>query len=421
MQRTETRFTLREHAWIETRAEKFAQLQDKLNRVVKEYAAGKEAAVESQIAEIQGRVDSLLDEISARRQSAVETMRESVSALGQAATLQRGVGRLREKAATANREALKAINEKAADTSDRIEGLRDQLDEISDAMIERKERRQFVIDRLGRERDVAEAELPAQLRRDATVKLLGAVNTESEFAIVFPGWRERSAFYGDLQRGTIKGEIARSVLQFKSFPWAFLQRGMDLVANQDTPSSKAAMVAYLVVATSVAGAMILQTREVLSGKDPRGMVDENWYKFWGAAFLQGGALGIYGDFLYSVNQTRYGSGPLEALAGPTMGPILELGLVQPLTAAKKAIEGKPTHLAAQTVQDLKGFIPGSNIWYTKAALDHLIWQNVLEALSPGYLGAIRERTAREYSQEWWWQPGEFEPERAPDFGKAISR
>jgi len=259
------------------------------------------------------------------------------------------------------------------------------------------------------------------IRRDATVKLLGVVNTESEFAIVYPGWRERAAFYGSLQRGTAIGEIARSVLQFKSFPWAFMQRGIDMVANQNTPGSKAAMTAWLVAATTVAGAMILQTREMLAGKDPRTMADENWYKFWGAAFLQGGALGIYGDFLYSVNQTRYGSGPIEALSGPTMGPLLEFGIVQPLTAAKQAMDHKDTHLAAKMVQDVKGFIPGSNIWYTKAALDHLIWQNVLESLSPGYLATIREKTQREYGQDWWWRPGEPAPERAPNLQKVIAR
>lgn len=264
-----------------------------------------------------------------------------------------------------------------------------------------------------------EASAADAIRRDAIVKLLGVVNTESEFAIVYPGWRERASFYGSLQRGTVIGEIARSALQFKSFPWAYMQRGIDMVANQDTPGSKAAMVAWLVGATTVAGAMILQTREMLSGKDPRTMGDENWFKFWGAAFLQGGALGIYGDFLYSVNQTRYGSGPLEALAGPTMGPLLEFGIVQPLTAAKQAIDHKETHLAAKLVQDVKGFIPGSNIWYTKAALDHLIWQNVLESLSPGYLATVRQKTQREYGQDWWWRPGELAPERAPDLGKAI--
>lgn len=256
-------------------------------------------------------------------------------------------------------------------------------------------------------------------RRDAAVKLLGAVNTESDFAIVTPGWSERALFYGSLQRGTVMGEIARSALQFKSFPWAYFQRAMDAVANKQGATPKAAMVAYLVVANVLAGAMILQVREMLAGKDPRKMVDENWMKFWGAAFLQGGALGIYGDFLYSVNQTRYGSGPIEAMAGPTLGPLLELGLVQPLTAAKKAMEGKETHLGAQTFQDLKGFMPGGNIWYAKAALDHLIWQQVMEALSPGYLQNIKRRMMREYQQDSWWQPGELLPERAPDLEQAF--
>jgi len=258
-------------------------------------------------------------------------------------------------------------------------------------------------------------------RQNAIIKLLGAINTESEFAIVMPGWNERAQFYGGSQRGTVSGEITRSILQFKSFPWAYFQRGMDLVANQDRPVSKAAMTAYLVASTAIAGAMIMQTREVLTGKDPRKMFDDpkNAAKFWGAAFLQGGALGIYGDFLYGINQTRYGSGPLEAMAGPTLGPLLELGIVQPMNAAKNSIDGKETHLMAQTLQDMKGFVPGGNMWYTKAALDHMIWQNVFESLSPGYLGSMRRRTMKDYQQEWWWEPGELTPQRPPDFEKAM--
>jgi hypothetical protein len=258
-------------------------------------------------------------------------------------------------------------------------------------------------------------------RRNAIVKLLGAVNTESEFAIVTPGWRERALFYGSIQRGTVPGEIWRSILQFKTFPWAFFQRGMDAVANQEGPASKAAMTAYILTSTTLAGAMILQTKEMLAGKDPRKMVDEDWYKFWGSAFIAGGALGFYGDFLYSVNQTRYGSGPIEALSGPTLGPLLELALVQPLTAARKAIEGEETHLTSQTIQDLKGYVPFNNAWYAKAAIDHLVWQQVMESLNPGYLASIRRRTQREYGQGYWWELGEPVPERLPAFGEAVER
>jgi hypothetical protein len=267
-------------------------------------------------------------------------------------------------------------------------------------------------------------EVAANVRRDAIVKLLGIVNTETEFAVITPGWRERSTFYGDLQRGTAKGEIVRSMLQFKAFPWAQFQRAMDAVANQNGPASKAVMTAFLIASTTLAGAMIMQVREMLAGKDPRPMNPEKGYdkfKFWGAAFLQGGALGIYGDFLSSVNQSRYGTGPLEVMAGPTIGPLLSLGLVQPMNAAAKTLDGKDTHLAAQTIAQLKGFVPGNNFWVTKGATEHLVWQRVMEMMSPGYLSKIRERTLKDYGQRWWWEPGEAMPDRWPDLQKAYSR
>ncbi len=135
-------------------------------------------------------------------------------------------------------------------------------------------------------------------------------------------------------------------------------------------------------------------------------------------------LGFYGDFIYSANQTRYGSGPVEALSGPTIGPLLELALVQPLGAARAVLEGRSgedalRRLGAQTAQDLKGFIPGGNAWYAKAALDHLVFQQIMEALNPGYLTSMRRRTQREFRQQWWYEPGELTPERAPDLGKAV--
>lgn len=263
------------------------------------------------------------------------------------------------------------------------------------------------------------AEAAQTARREAIVKLLGAVNTESDFAIVTPGWRERAQFYAGAQRGTFKGEIWRSFLQFKSFPWATFQRSLDLVANADTAVGKSAMVSYLLASTTLAGAMIMQVRDVLSGKDPRNMAGDDWYKFWGAAFMQGGALGIYGDFLNGINQTRMGSGPIETFAGPTIGPLLELGLVHPLNALKARAEGRETHLGAQSIQSLKGFIPGNNMWYTKAALDHLVWQRVMEMVSPGYLSSVRSRSLHDYRQDWWWQPGETAPERAPAIDEAI--
>lgn len=84
-------------------------------------------------------------------------------------------------------------------------------------------------------------------------------------------------------------------------------------------------------------------------------------------------------------------------------------------------EGKDTHLAANLINMAKGFIPGQNLWYTKAATDHIIFQNAQEQLSPGYLANMRANSMRNFKQDWWWSPGEMTPDRAPDVANAIGR
>lgn len=319
------------------------------------------------------------------------------------------------------READASIKAKYEELSAKVDERVDDVASWLDKSDKRIKRRDAVVDRLLKEFSGVETQTVADAKRNAIVKLLGAVNTESEFALVTPGWSERASFYADVQRGTVKGEIWRSVLQFKAFPWAYFKRGMDLVANQDTATSKAAMVAYLVTASALAGAMLLQTRDVLSGKDPRAMWKdpESSAKFWGSALIAGGALGIYGDFLGSMGLQRQGVGPLELVSGPTIGPLLEMGIVAPYNMAKAAAQGKDSNAAATVARNLKGFVPGGNIWYARAALDNLIWNRVLESLSPGYLNNIRKRDLREHDQDRWWEPGESTPHRLPEMSEAV--
>jgi hypothetical protein len=88
-------------------------------------------------------------------------------------------------------------------------------------------------------------------------------------------------------------------------------------------------------------------------------------------------------------------------------------------AAKSASEGKETHLGAKYLTLAKGFVPGGNLWYTKAATDHLIFQNIQEMLSPGYLATMRAKSQKEYGQDWWWTPGQPAPDRPPDLSNAV--
>ncbi len=266
--------------------------------------------------------------------------------------------------------------------------------------------------------DTADARVAQDVRREAVVKYLGALHSESHIAIIEPGWNERAMMMGGLQPGRVRDELMRSFWQFKSFPITQFSRILDLGLSRPTTGGKVQFLGQVVILQTIAGAMMLQTQSLLSGQDPRPMDD---WRFWVAAALKGGTLGIYGDFLFSSDATtRYGSGPLEAVAGPTIGSAAT-AVTTAVQAGNALSEGKDTHLAAKVLRQAKGFIPAQNLWYTRAATNHIIFQNAQEALSPGYLATMRSRSVKEYGQDWWWEPGELLPDRPPDLSNAAGK
>ena len=154
--------------------------------------------------------------------------------------------------------------------------------------------------------------------------------------------------------GNLRDEITRSFWQFKAFPITQFERLWDIGLSRPSAGGKAQFIGAVLLMQTMAGAMMLQTQSLLSGEDPRPMDD---WKFWLAAFIKGGSLGIYGDFLYSQSgTTRYGSGPLEVLAGPTIGSAADA--VTALVQAGNAVAaGKDTHLGAKLLNIAKGYIP----------------------------------------------------------------
>jgi len=260
--------------------------------------------------------------------------------------------------------------------------------------------------------------LPQQLREQAAMRLLGAILEETDVAVVEPGARERSQMQSHLQRGTLKGELTRSFFLFKSFPMAMIERHVVRGWTLPTGTGRAAYLATLLAATTVLGAASLEVNEVVSGRDPRNLFGgKGTTRNWFAALLKGGSLGIYGDFLFS-GSTQYGSSPLATLTGPVLGLGEDfLNLTQGNLV--EWAQGKKTHAGAEFVRFVKGNLPGASLWYAKAAFDHLIFHQLQEYFSPGYLSRMRARSQKEFDQHWWWTPGQMLPERPPDLTKVA--
>lgn len=249
---------------------------------------------------------------------------------------------------------------------------------------------------------------PERVKFEAMRKLLGAVAEEVDMAVITPGAREQMITGGGLQRGTWKGELTRSVFLFKSFPISVVMRHWSRAMGMPSAGGRAAYIGTFIASTTILGALSQQLNDMASGRNPREMTGEDAPKFWLGALLKGGGLGLYGDFLLS-DHTRYGSGALASMLGPVAGlvdDVVKLGQGIPLNA----VEGKPEQTGGDLVKLGKGLIPGANLWYAKAALDHMIFNQLQEYFSPGYLRKVEQRSKKNFNQTYWWRPQDVTPQ-----------
>ena len=258
---------------------------------------------------------------------------------------------------------------------------------------------------------------PQRLKDQAATKLLGAVLDETNMAIIEPGAREKAMMHGGVERGTLKGELVRSFWQFKSFSIGMIMRhGARGMAQEGW--GKAGYLAALVASTTVLGGMAIQLGEIAAGRDPKDITDDKTLgvpglRFGMASFLKGGAMGLYGDFLFS-DTSQGGSSPLAAIGGPIAGDLESIFKLK-----DSAADGEVNQTGGKLVRLAKSHIPGANLWYTKAATDHLIFNQLQDYFSPGYLRRMKQRARKEFKQSYWWDPKESTPARAPSLGAAV--
>lgn len=256
--------------------------------------------------------------------------------------------------------------------------------------------------------------LPQNIEGEAGRKLSRLIHSETDFAVPVSDLRSQAIVNTLAAKGTWHGEAARSAFQFKAFPLAVLflhaRRAIELGGTQG-----AVYAAQLVIATTLMGALALQLKEIAKGRDPRPMDGDHAAEFWGAAMLQGGGLGIFGDFLGS-SENRYGGGFASTLAGPGVQSAQNVGDLT-IGNAAKAIRGDNTDVGRDVVRMVRQETPGGNMWMSRLAFERLIIDQLQMQIDPDYRRSFRaaERRAKDKGQQFWWEPGETAPERLPAF------
>lgn len=260
--------------------------------------------------------------------------------------------------------------------------------------------------------------LPRDQAEGLAMRLQAIFEEQQELAIPSVNLAGRVAFQGASQPGTPLGELARSGVMFKSFAMSLMINQVRRFWAQPTPLARAAYAVKLAASLTLMGAMAVQLKELAKGRDPRPMDSST---FWAAAGLQGGGLGIFGDF-FAASTNRFGGGFAETLAGPVVG--LAADLAVPIGSnLSRAAQGENVLLGRDVANLVRYQTPAaSSLWYGRRAWDAAVGDQLQLLLDPEADIAFRRatrRAERDYGTSLWWERGQLAPSRAPDLSNAL--
>ncbi|OTM24317.1 hypothetical protein B9X50_14835 [Acinetobacter baumannii] len=260
---------------------------------------------------------------------------------------------------------------------------------------------------------------PKQVKDQVASQLQAHLLDEQGMAVIEAGLRERTWMTVGA-KGTITGEVFKGLMQFKSFSASFLMRQGSRTMAQEGFKGKAAYAIPLMVSMTLLGGLVVQLRELLNGNDPQTIYDSNDPKkatsFFMRSLVAGGGLPVLGDILVAGTDTSgrdansFVSGPLGSdftgLLGLTVGNLTQYN------------EGKDTNFGNEAFKFVKGKIPAQNLWYTKAAINRMVFDEMQDTIAPGYREKALRKAERQQDRERFWGD-DISDIRAPDFERVV--
>ena len=236
-----------------------------------------------------------------------------------------------------------------------------------------------------------------RVRRETATDIMGFYADETRYAVLEPDEKTRAFMTQGTRPGTPIGELLRFVGQFKGFPMAYTQRVLLGRRWQRASNDASAFSDFLpgaipfAVASIATGYVALMARDLSSGKELRSLAKPETYF---AAAMQGGGLGILGDFFLAKN-SRTGDDFITNLAGPTLGLAGQF-----VNMGTMAVRGEMQDVGDEMIRVGMSNIPYINLFYTRAALDYMALFHVREFLSPGTLARTERKLEKEFNQSY---------------------
>jgi hypothetical protein len=256
--------------------------------------------------------------------------------------------------------------------------------------------------------------LPAEIADEAVrTKFQTYLIDQIRIAMTEPDAVSRTVVTGGLHANTAAGMAMRVMTQFKTYPVTFINRtlgreGLNPWADNFGKNIDVPGVVQLIAGASLLGYASIELKNLARGRNTRTSEADSqaaYFKLVTASMLQGGGLGIFGDFIFG--DTGRGAGTIAStLLGPTGGTLEDLTKVMQETV--KALGADDPRAAKSALSGAIGLVrdntPFANLFYTRAMMEHLIWFRLQEAANPGYLARYEDRMRREDHQTFWLSP-----------------
>lgn len=254
-------------------------------------------------------------------------------------------------------------------------------------------------------KDLSEREKQA-VKEDMQNKLMTFFIDKTNDASLRPGIQSHYTINRGSRPGTWAGEILRSIGQFKYYSIEYARRilgrkmfgvRMDKGHGLQVGSPDIAGLVNVLIGTTILGYVSMQAKNIVKNRTLRSIKDPGTMI---ASLLQGGGLGLYGDFFFG-QYNRFGSSIIESIAGP-----VPLSLEQGATILFRMEHMQdPTN---QVAQFLKNNTPFLNLFYLRTGLDFLFLNGLQEQMKPGSLARFNTELMQQNNQQYLINPLTFD-------------
>lgn len=228
---------------------------------------------------------------------------------------------------------------------------------------------------------------------DLETKLRAFIYDRVMASVIEPDINVKAWLNQGTQVGTVTGEIARSVGQFKSFALSIIARAINPWIFNTSGVERVMGLGELMLATTALGYLAISCKDVVRGKTPPELNEKTALR----AMLQGGALGLFGDVLFGESN---GASLVGSMVGPVGNTVDDFYSIY--IAARDGNDA-----AAMALKKGRNYLPGQNIFWAKLPLDYLLLYRLQEWANPGYLDRMERNLYNKTGQEYWLSPSEF--------------